>query len=212
MSANYWDGRYRQEGKIWGSVPSQSAEHACSLFRRYAIRHMLVPGSGYGRHLRFFLRAGYEAEGIELSEEAIRICREDLPEAIVYNGSVLDMPLDLPVYDAIYCYNVLHLFREADRRLFLKQFRQHLQPQGWAYFSVFSDEETSFGQGAEIEPNTFESKPGRPVHYFTAEDLAEHFASFRVQASGLLDDPEDHGTEGPHSHRLRYILVQKTGA
>ncbi|MCX6375275.1 MAG: class I SAM-dependent methyltransferase, partial [Armatimonadetes bacterium] len=79
---------------------------------------------------------------------------------------------------------------------------------GLLFFTVFSEEEPSFGKGEKIEENTFESKPGRPVHYFTEYDLISHFSEFDVLETGLTKDPEDHG-EGPHTHQLRYIVARK---
>jgi hypothetical protein len=74
---------------------------------------------------------------------------------------------------------------------------------------VFSDEERSFGKGRQVEENTYESKQWRPVHYFTELDLKTHFKEFSVIETGTLEDTEDHGESGHHSHILRYIFAQK---
>jgi hypothetical protein len=60
-----------------------------------------------------------------------------------------------------------------------------------------------------VEENTFESKPGRPVHFFTEDDLVESFRGFELLDTGLMEDPEDHGTEGPHVHWVRFISASK---
>ena len=78
------------------------------------------------------------------------------------------------------------------------------------FFTVFSDEEPSFGQGKEVERNTYESRPGRPTHYFSEDDLREHFRDFKIIEMGTIQDPEDHGGQ-PHTHILRYVLARKTG-
>jgi len=72
---------------------------------------------------------------------------------------------------------------------------------------VFSEKEDSYGKGAETEKNTFESKPGRPVHYFTDDDLKEHFQGMDMVETGIMEDREDHG-DRPHTHVLRYIYVK----
>jgi len=76
------------------------------------------------------------------------------------------------------------------------------------YFLLFSELESSYGSGEEVEPDTFESKPGKPVHYFTEEDLRAHFKETRIIETGLLEDRKNHGN-GPHTHMLRYIFCQK---
>ena len=74
------------------------------------------------------------------------------------------------------------------------------------FFTVFSEEESNFGQGKEVEKNTFETRPGRPAHYYTEDDLLEQFKNFSIIEKGILTDPEDHGGK-PHTHVLRYILL-----
>ena len=125
----------------------------------------------------------------------------------VYNATVLDMSFDAAKYDAIYCFNVLHLFRENDRRLFLRECLDRLKEQGLVFFTVFSDEESSFGQGKGVEKNTFETRPGRPVHYYSEDDLKEQFHDFNIIEMGTIYDPENHGGQA-HTHILRYILAR----
>ncbi len=76
------------------------------------------------------------------------------------------------------------------------------------FFVVFSDREPSFGTGLMLEENTFESKPGREVHYYSAEDLVSEFRGMEILSTGMIEDPEEHGKEGRHTHLLRYICVR----
>jgi SAM-dependent methyltransferase len=210
LMSDYWDLRYADEGKIWGDTPSATAQYARDLFRSSGVRRVFIPGIGYGRNARVFVEAGMAVEGVEISGEAVNILKHDLPGVVCSSCSVMDTPFIGP-YDAIYCFNVLHLFMSGDRRALINKCRDALREEGLAFFTVFSEREPSFGKGAETEPGTFESKPGRPVHYFTDADLRAHFSGFDVLEQGLVEDQEDHGEEGPHTHILRYILVRKIG-
>jgi SAM-dependent methyltransferase len=210
LMGDYWDRRYAGEGKIWGDTPSVTALYACEFFRTEGVRCVLIPGIGYGRNARIFVEAGMSVEGVEISGEAVNILKNDLPGAICRQGSVLDTPFGGP-YDAIYCFNVLHLFKSKDRLALVNKCRDALADGGLAFFTVFSELEPSFGKGRETEPGTFESKPGRPVHYFTGAGLRDLFNGFDILEQGLVEDPEDHGDEGPHTHILRYILARKPG-
>lgn len=49
-------------------------------------------------------------------------------------------------------------------------------------------------------------KPSLTAEY---ADLADHFRDFDIMKSGLIEDPEDHGDEGPHVHMERFILVTR---
>ncbi len=207
----YWDARFGSEGKIWGDRPSRTAEYASAAFRKHGVRDVLVPGAGYGRNAVLFSRSGFAVTGVEISQAAVKIAMASGDGVKYLQGSFLDVSVAPGSFDAVYCFNVLHLFKEADRRRFVAKCADALRDGGLAFFAVFSDTEASYGKGTSTEANTFESKPGRPVHYFTDEDLRDHFAGFDVLESGLMEDPEDHGDEGPHVHMEHYILasVQK---
>jgi len=205
----YWESRFNAEGKIWGESPSKSAYHALKLFFAHGVRTVLVPGSGYGRNTKLFSMSGLDVVGIEISESAYKMAGQFDSRSKFINGTIFDMSFDKCRYDAIYCFNVLHLFRQQERELFLQECTGKLKVRGLAFFTVFSDAESSFGQGKEIELNTFESKSNRPVHYFTEDDLKKHFHRFEIIEIGTIQDPEDHGGQA-HTHILRYIFTRIT--
>jgi SAM-dependent methyltransferase len=204
---NYWDKRFRSEGKIWGETPSRTAVYALELFRKNNVKKILVPGSGYGRNTKLFSSAGLDVTGIDISPLACSMADEFDPASRFYNVSALDMSFDNEAYNAVYCFNVLHLFLEEDRHAFIRQCTEKVGANGMLFFTVFSEKEPSYGSGKRVETDTFESKPGRPVHYFTEDDLAKHFKFLKLIETGIIEDPEDHG-EGPHTHILRYIYIR----
>lgn len=147
--------------------------------------------------------------GIEISEVAFNIAKGYDTKSNFILGSILDMPFNDDEYDAIYCYNTLHLFLKEDRIRLLEKCYNQLKANGFVFFTVFSNKEKSFGKGKEIEENTFETKPGRPAHYFTEKDIIDHFKVYLIIETGILEDQEDHGKIGPHVHKLRYVFAQK---
>lgn len=205
----YWNNRFTEKGKIWGIDPSKTAIYALKLFKKYDIKKILIPGAGYGRHTKFFSTNNYEVTGIEISEKGLVLSRKLDPKSNLILGSVLDMPFDDEIYDAVFCYNLLHLLLEKQRISFIEKCYNQLRDKGFAFFSVFSEQEESFGRGTKIEENTFESKPYRPTHYFTEEDLLQHFYAFCVIETDIIEEKENHGELGLHTHRLRYIFVKK---
>ena len=95
-----------------------------------------------------------------------------------------------------------------DKRIsMIQECANKLEDNGMMYFTVFSEKEVSYGKGKEVEKNTYESRPGRPAHYFTEDDLKEHFRYFQLVETGIVEEDENHG-EGPHTHILRYICVR----
>jgi SAM-dependent methyltransferase len=204
----FWEERFLDEGRIWGDTPSRSVPYAIRLFKKAGVRKVLIPGSGYGRNAGEFARAGFEVTGIEISDAALALARQSAPNVRYLRGSVLDMPFDNSMYDGIYCFNVLHLFRKDDRAVFLQRCREQLKEGGVMFFVVFSDKESSCGTGKMVEENTFESKPGREVHYYSNEDLVSEFRGLGILKTGMIEDPEEHGKEGRHTHLLRYIYIR----
>jgi SAM-dependent methyltransferase len=205
----FWEERFSDEGRIWGNTPSRTVAYAIGLFKKERVREVLVPGSGYGRNSGAFARAGFLVSGIEISATAVSLARQNSGEVRYHHGSVLDMPFDDSVYDGIYCFNVLHLFRKDNRVAFLQRCREQLKDGGVMFFVVFSDREPSYGSGRMVEENTFESKPGREVHYYSEEDLFSEFHGLDILETGMMEDPEEHGREGRHTHQLRYIYARK---
>lgn len=206
--ANYWEKRYQQEGKIWGEVPSLSVVCAEKIFSENSVSSIHIPGCGYGRNAGFFLKAGYSVSGTEISEIACKIASIDYPELEIRNSSILEKGTSRCPADAIFAYNILHLFNKSERFRLIKLWSEMLTKNGIVFCTVFSENESSFGKGKETEKNTYESKPGRPVHYFSETDLEYHFINFKMIKSGLFPEPEDHGGE-KHIHNLRYIAAKK---
>ena len=56
----YWNKRYNNEGKIWGDLPSKTAQYALELFSKNKVKRILIPGSGYGRNSKLFSASGFK--------------------------------------------------------------------------------------------------------------------------------------------------------
>jgi SAM-dependent methyltransferase len=203
----YWENRFRTEGKVWGDTPSRTAVHALDIFQKNKVSKILVPGAGYGRNTKLFSTAGFAVTGVEISARACEIAGEFDKLTKFYQASVLDMSCLTEKFDAVYCFNTLHLFLEKDRKVLVRQCTERLKNDGIMYFTTFSEKEESYGKGREVEKNTYESKSGRPAHYFSDADLRGHFTGTEILETGIAEDPEDHG-EGPHTHILRYIYAR----
>ena len=205
----YWNSRFLNKGRILGIEPSKTAIYALELFKKYNIRKVLIPGAGYGRHTKFFSTNNYEVTGIEISEVALNIAKKFDSRSKLILGSALDIPFNDEKFDAIFCHNLLHLLLKNERASFIEKCYNQLRDNGFAFFSVFSELEDSFDKGTKIEENTFESKPYRPTHYFTEQDLVEHLKAFSVIETNIIKERENHGDLGPHTHKLRYIFLRK---
>jgi SAM-dependent methyltransferase len=207
QAEKYWNERYQKEGQIWGETPSRAVWIAIQCFGGVIAHHILIPGCGYGRLARLFSMSGFAVAGVDISAKAIEMARKLDSMGVYYQASVLKMDFDKLPYDALFAFNLLHLMLENDRHRLIKECRRKLKPGGLMFLTAFSEKEEDFGKGQEVEIHTFESRRGRPAHYFTEEDLQSHFRDFEVVESGMIDEPEDHGGKS-HTHFLRYICVR----
>jgi SAM-dependent methyltransferase len=205
---SYWDQRYDEEGEIWGNMPSITVSRADMVFSEHGCSRIIVPGCGYGRNTNYFQRKGYSVTGVDISESAIFLARKVNPQVSYITSSVFDADFPSNSFDGIYAFNFLHFLLHEERKNFLRQYLGYVRPTGVAFFTVFSEEEKGFGAGTEVEPHTFESKLGRPAHYFTREDLLNHFSLYSILDEGLIEEPELHGKDGHHVHYLRYVAVK----
>lgn len=199
---DYWNKRFKA-GKVWGNEPSSTTYIAAEYFTKFQKNKLLVIGSGYGRNSRFFHENGYEVEGIEYSKEGIQIARKDNPSIVYYHGSVFDMPFSKKKYSAIYCYNVIHLFMKEQRDTLISLCSEVLEDDGLLFFSAFSDEDSGYGMGYELEDHTFETKKNKPVHYYSENELIEAFEMYKIIDHGLYTE-----VVGSKNCKLRYILAQ----
>ena len=114
--STFWETRFAAEGAIWGHEPSRTVERAHALYQQHGVRSLLIPGSGYRRNTRFFAEHGYAVSGIEVSETALALARAQDSGSRYVHASVLNDVLQDETFDAIYCFNVLHLFLAMERR------------------------------------------------------------------------------------------------
>ncbi|AIQ63500.1 methyltransferase type 11 [Paenibacillus stellifer] len=206
--SSYWNDRFAKEGMIWGTEPSPTANIARERFHEHGVRRIWVPGAGYGRNTRAFSRE-FEVEGMELSEAAVDMAKLWDPGSRIKLGSVLDSRPGR-LYDAVFCYDVLHLFLERDRRILISSALEQLRPGGLLFFTCFSDNDVQNGQGMEMEPGTFEYKQGKYAHFFSESDLRDHFHDTEVLETGELREVLTSGPDGVHEYCLRFILARKT--
>jgi 2-polyprenyl-3-methyl-5-hydroxy-6-metoxy-1,4-benzoquinol methylase len=166
----FWNKRFMEKQCIWGNEPSNIAILCEKLFKENNVKDILIMGVGYGRNGKYFIENGYNVDGIEISEEAINIGKQFAPKINFINGSVLDMSLNKK-YDAIFCYDIMQLFRKNERKMIAKNCIKHCKDNGIIMLSCLSINDVLFGKGNEIEENTFEIREGLTVHFSNEKEM-----------------------------------------
>jgi SAM-dependent methyltransferase len=206
MKTNYWNNRFLQQGMIWGKEPSPTVFDAIHLFKQHQVRSVLVPGSGYGRNTKAFSSL-FKVEGIELSQEAVELAKAWDPDSSFTVGSALHN-LPMRQYDAIYCYDLLHLFLADERRQLVQQCKNALRSKGIMYVTCFSDEDSHNGIGNFIEENTYAYMPDKFAHFFTEQDLFAHFPEFEILESGAFEEKLHYQDASFKIYKLRFAAMR----
>jgi 2-polyprenyl-3-methyl-5-hydroxy-6-metoxy-1,4-benzoquinol methylase len=166
----YWNERFINEQFIWGIEPSEICSICDKYYNEYKVKNILIMGVGYGRNGKYFINKNYNVDGIEISEEAIRLGKKFEPKIKYIKGSVLDINIE-EKYDGVFCYDLLHLFIKSDRETIIEKAIDCCKTNGIIMFSCFSVNDKTYRNGKEIEYNTYEVKKNKTVHFYDKESM-----------------------------------------
>lgn len=188
----FWEEKYKQIGLLWKFEPADSAIKARDLFAEKRFRKILIPGVGYGRNARLFVESGFEVTGIEISETAIQLARESGLDFPVHHGSVNQMPFNDTIYDGIFCYALIHLLNQNERRQFLKNCYNQLRTDGIMVFLVVSKEYQLYGNGKLVSKDRFRIDKGLDVFFYDSATIEKEFGRCGMMEYHEMDEPVKH--------------------
>ena len=201
----FWEEMFRKIGTIWQFEPANSATFARDLFAENRLQKILVPGVGYGRNAKLFVESGFEVTGIEISETAIRLARENGLDFQIHHGSVTQMPFDDSVYDGIFCYALIHLLNQNERRQFLKNCSDQLREGGLMVFITVSKGYTRLhGLGKEISKDRFRIDNGLKVFFYDSVSVEREFGRFGLVEYTEIEEPVKHM---PNEDPMKFWMV-----
>lgn len=174
----FWETNFIEKQEMWGMEASKSALLANDFFLEKSVKNVLIPGIGYGRNAQIFRENGMTVTGIEISQTAIELLKKHYgPEMIVYHGSVTDMPFDELRYDGIFCYALIHLLDENERKKLIHTCYEQLTENGYMIFTVISKEAQTYGTGKLIGKDRFEQFGGVNMFFYDEKSIREEFGS-----------------------------------
>jgi ubiquinone/menaquinone biosynthesis C-methylase UbiE len=180
--SEFWENNFKDKQKMWGEGPAPAAVFASSYFKEHGIKSVLIPGIGYGRNAIPFLEAGMQVTGIEISETAINIAKEQMGiDSTIYHGSVTDMPFDSKQYNGIFCYALIHLLGDEERKKLIEGCYKQLVFGGVMIFVAVSTKAPNFGKGIQIGKNRFEQHGGAQIYFYDEESIRKEFAEHGLQ-------------------------------
>jgi ubiquinone/menaquinone biosynthesis C-methylase UbiE len=93
-------------------------------------------GCGTGDHLKRFIDLGFEAVGIEPSENMRRYAESKLPQGTIIDGSVLNLPFSDNSFDFVCAIEVFRYLNKEDNIRGFKEILRVLKPNG-LFFGTF---------------------------------------------------------------------------
>ena len=190
--SEFWENKFQKIGLLWSFEPADSAIFARDLFVKSGLNKILIPGVGYGRNARLFVESGFDVTGIEISETAIQLARENGLEFPIYHGSVSQMPFDGTQYDGIFCFALIHLLNQNDRRNFLENCYNQLRQGGIMVFVVVSKEYKLYGNGKLVSIDRFRIDKGLIVFFYDSASIEKEFGKFGLVECHEIDEPVKH--------------------
>jgi SAM-dependent methyltransferase len=205
---NYWESKFKKGGAVWSFEPSDSAMLALEVFKKHGLNNILIPGIGYGRNARLFLDAGFNVTGIEISGSAISVARANRIDCTIHHGSVTAMPFDNEVYDAIFCYALIHILNRSERQRFLQSCFKQLIDNGLMIFVVTSKKTDLFGKGKYLSKDRFEIEPGLKVFFYDDDSITREFSPFGLAEYKEIDEPVKF-MRGVDPMKLYFVVCKK---
>lgn len=193
-----WETVFVRQQMMWGEAPTRAALLARDEFAARGVKHVLIPGVGYGRNAVPFLERGMSVTGIEISATAIALARSRMGLVIpIFHGSVTDMPFDARRYDGIFCFGLIYLLDADERAKLLRDCANQLAPGGTMIFTVVSKAAPMFGQGTKIGDDRYEMNHGVRLFFYDADSVRREFAAYGLVACFSLDETMPDGSPRP---------------
>jgi len=142
-------------------------------------------GCGVGRHALLLAREGYEVHASDFSKPAVQYCQEWLRRegltATVIQKDMTEIPYPDGFFDLVIAYNVIYHTTFGGMKDLVQTVHRKLRPGGYFFVTLKSSEGWLYGQGVEIEKNTF-LRPGKgvPVHFSTENEITTLFCDFHL--------------------------------
>lgn len=203
---NFWESSFKDKQVMWGFNPSESAILAAESFKNNGLKEVLIPGCGYGRNAKPFLNNHANVTGIEVSRTAIDIAKKHFGNKLyIYEGNVNEMPFDEQLYDGIFCYALIHLLNENDRRQLIDRCYDQLNEGGLMVFVAISTNDDKFGEGKRLSENRFLTKHRVELFFYDQDAVHTEFEKHNLIEAKEVKEP----AQAKKSHTYWYIKCQK---
>lgn len=167
-----WDKDYRSRGRLWGSATKDLPD----LNEGSAVLEL---GCGDGKTLSAMAGRGWRIAALDISAEALRLCRIAAPNAFLLLADARRLPFRDESFDAVFAFHITGHLLLAGRKMISSEVIRVLRKGGKLIIREFGEEDMRSGKGDAIEKSTFRRGEGVITHYFTKDEISELFFSLK---------------------------------
>jgi len=213
MPENIWSEIHSHyEKQDWINKPSLFAKEVVKYFPSSG--KVLDLGAGQGQDSRYFAKKGYEVVSTDVSDSALAINREKIPDDIKSKISVQELDLSKKFtypdesFDVVYAHLSLHYFDKETTIKIFSEIERILKSGGVIAFLVNSTNDPEYGTGLKIEDDFFEIDKTLK-RYFSVQTVKDFISEFETI---ILDDSgETYKDKAKGLHNLiRYVGTKPT--
>ena len=196
--ASAWERHYSKLRRLPERLkkPVPFVVEALDVFRRYKFKNVLDLGCGLGRHCIYLAENGFDVVGLDVSGSALRtakewVQKEKLTNTELIRGSMTDIPLGDCRFDAVIGVSVVHHAMKEQIIKAVDEIRRILRKDGLFLTNLVSVEDYRYGEGEEVEANTFrvledfEEERFEELHHFSTREevfqLLGQFTTIKVE-------------------------------
>ncbi|MEK3660513.1 class I SAM-dependent methyltransferase [Paenibacillus sp. FSL F4-0236] len=201
----FWESSFIEKQTMWGFEPTDSAIATKDFFLERNVKDILVPGIGYGRNAKVFIESGINVTGIEISQTAIDLARQNGIDISIFHGSVNDMPYDNNLYEGIFCHGLIHLLNHQEREKFIQDCYNQLKPGGYMIFTTVSKKAPMFGKGEPLDKDYFETKDGVKMFFYDSDTITQDFEPYGLVEFSEIDEPHKDMINKPS---INFLMVK----
>ena len=174
----------------WQNHPTSYAELFSNFLREHKFKGTIIDaGCGTGRDINFFNQYGFDARGIDISEENIKTAKESFPNSKFEIQEIEHLKFDDNSVDAIFMINVIHYLKKEKA---IKQIFRVLKP--GSYFFIHFNLEII-------------DKDGNIDYFQSEEEVLELVSKFNIIHAHKFNRLDSLPVE--HKHTIFELILQK---
>lgn len=132
----FWNQQWQQMSATWINHMHDSDLESWLASQPKRYLRVLEIGCGLGHNAAWMDRQGHDVVAIDISDVAIKICRDSWPNVDFRHADILDPTLDLGEFDLVFERGVMVVLKHApDRSRLVSAAQRHMVP-GGRYISV----------------------------------------------------------------------------